>query len=213
MKKSITKKKLAALPIGGIMTMGMSGQMTEAARAQENPFGLVYQNAITKNEPGKVNIRPVTYEVEGIEVAANLYLPADYDETSDKKYAAVTVAHPNGASKEQVAGLYAQRLAELGYIAVAADARYQGASGGTPRRMAVRTTKSRWPSSAMSSGLRSSVQKAMNGLVRSVSTGARRCRSFDTEPSRISTRNPLRSFSRASSALVASCSVRIPAAI
>lgn len=85
MKKSITKKKLAALPIGGIMTMGMSGQMTEAARAQENPFGLVYQNAITKNEPGKVNIRPVTYEVEGIEVAANLYLPADYDETSDKK--------------------------------------------------------------------------------------------------------------------------------
>lgn len=115
------------------MTMGMSGQMTEAARAQENPFGLVYQNAITKNESGKVNIRPVTYEVEGIEVAANLYLPADYDEMSDKKYAAVTVAHPNGASKEQVAGLYAQRLAELGYIAVAADARYQGASGGTPR--------------------------------------------------------------------------------
>lgn len=115
------------------MTMGMSGQMTEAARAQENPFGLVYQNAITKNESGKVNIRPVMYEVEGIEVAANLYLPADYDETSDKKYATVTVAHPNGGSKEQVAGLYAQRLAELGYIAVAADARYQGASGGTPR--------------------------------------------------------------------------------
>lgn len=115
------------------MTMGMSGQMTEAARTQENPFGLVYQNAITKNEPGKVNIRPVTYEVEGIEVAANLYLPAGYDETSDKKYAAVTVAHPNGGSKEQVAGLYAQRLSELGYIAVAADARYQGASGGTPR--------------------------------------------------------------------------------
>ena len=48
-KKSITKKKLAVVPIGGIMTMGMSGQMTEAARAQENPFGLVYQNAITKN--------------------------------------------------------------------------------------------------------------------------------------------------------------------
>lgn len=115
------------------MTMGMSGQITEAARAQEKPFGLVYQNAITKNEPGKVNIRPVTYEVEGIAVAANLYLLADYDETSDKKYAAVTVAHPNGGSKEQVAGLYAQRLSELGYIAVAADARYQGASGGTPR--------------------------------------------------------------------------------
>lgn len=115
------------------MTMGMSGQMTEAARAQENPFGLVYQNAITKNEPGKVNIKPVEYEVEGIKVSANLYLPADYDEKNSKFYPAVTVAHPNGGSKEQVAGLYAQKLAELGYIALACDARYQGESGGEPR--------------------------------------------------------------------------------
>lgn len=115
------------------MTMGMSGQMTEAAKAQENPFGLVYQNAITKNEPGKVNIKPVEYEVEGIKVAANLYLPADYDEKNSKFYPAVTVAHPNGGSKEQVAGLYAQKLAELGYIALACDARYQGESGGKPR--------------------------------------------------------------------------------
>ena len=98
-----------------------------------NPFGLVYGGAIEKNEPGKVNICPIRYTVDGIEAAANLYLPADYDENSDKKYAAVTVAHPNGGCKEQVAGLYAQRLAELGYIALACDARYQGESGGEPR--------------------------------------------------------------------------------
>lgn len=122
--------------------MGFNGYVAEAAmvntkvsaQAQNsNPYGLVYRGAIMQNVKGKVNIRPVEYEVDGIRVAANLYLPADYDETSSKTYAAVTVAHPNGASKEQVAGLYAQRLAELGYIAVAADARYQGASGGTPR--------------------------------------------------------------------------------
>ncbi len=43
-----------------------------------NPFGLVYGGAIEANEPGRVNIRPVRYAVDGIEVSANLYLPADY---------------------------------------------------------------------------------------------------------------------------------------
>ena len=98
-----------------------------------NPFGLVYNGAIEKNEPGKVNIKSVQYEVEGIKVFANLYLPSDYNEESDKTYAAITVAHPNGGCKEQVAGLYAERLAELGYITLACDARYQGESGGQPR--------------------------------------------------------------------------------
>lgn len=43
------------------------------------------------------------------------------------------MAHPNGGTKEQVAGLFAQRMAEQGYITIAADASYQGASGGEPR--------------------------------------------------------------------------------
>lgn len=98
-----------------------------------NPFSLVYQDAITENLPGEVNIHPVTYKLNGNEISANIYTPANYDPSEN--YAAVVVAHPNGGVKEQVAGLYAQRLAESGYIAIAADASYQGASGGEPRNV------------------------------------------------------------------------------
>lgn len=112
----------------------MTTSMVSSAQTKlTNPFGLVYGNAITENVSGKVNIHPVTYKLNGIDIAANVYTPADYDPS--KKYPAVVVAHPNGGVKEQTAGLYAQRLAEAGYISMAADAAYQGASGGQPRNV------------------------------------------------------------------------------
>ncbi len=50
-----------------------------AADFSKNPYGLVYDNAITENVAGKVNIHPVYYTVDGIRVAANVYTPAGYD--------------------------------------------------------------------------------------------------------------------------------------
>lgn len=97
----------------------------------KNPFDLVYADAIKENINGKVNIHQVTYKLNGIDISANVYTPANYDPS--KKYPAIVVAHPNGGVKEQTAGLYAQRLAENGYISISADAAYQGASGGEPR--------------------------------------------------------------------------------
>ncbi|MDG1644210.1 hypothetical protein SB6421_03956 [Klebsiella huaxiensis] len=114
-----------------LLTAMMSISSVHAADYKQNPFTLVYDGAITENVKGKVNIHPVKYDLHGIQIAANVYTPANYDPA--KKYPAVLVAHPNGGVKEQVAGLYAQRLAEHGYITITADAAYQGASGGMPR--------------------------------------------------------------------------------
>lgn len=118
-------------------TDAVSAQSTQR-RYQHNPFTLVYEGAITENVKGKVNIHPVTYKLNGIDIAANVYTPANYDASQkpasrQAKYPAIVVAHPNGGIKEQTAGLYAQRLAEAGYITIVADAAYQGASGGEPR--------------------------------------------------------------------------------
>src|SRR5688572_22663775 len=120
-----------------IMTLALTASIktttaqTNQKLTKQNPYTLVYEGAITENVKGKVNIHPVTYKLNGIDIAANVYTPANYDPS--KKYPAVVVAHPNGGIKEQTAGLYAQRLAEVGYISIAADAAYQGASGGEPR--------------------------------------------------------------------------------
>ncbi|MFZ4261601.1 alpha/beta hydrolase [Sphingobacterium sp. HJSM2_6] len=100
-------------------------------KAEQNPYSLVYEGAISENVIGKVNIHPVTYTLNGIDIVANVYTPANY--TASKQYPAVVVAHPNGGVKEQTAGLYAQRLAEAGFITLVADASYQGGSGGKPR--------------------------------------------------------------------------------
>ncbi|MEI1689657.1 alpha/beta hydrolase [Acinetobacter baumannii] len=70
---------------------------------------------------------------QNITMAANIHYPSNFDET--QKYAAIVVTHPGGGVKEQTAGLYASKLAEQGFIAIAFDASYQGESTGLPRQL------------------------------------------------------------------------------
>ena len=67
----------------------------------------------------------------GIEIAANVHFPDGFDEAG--KYPAVVISGPAGCVKEQTAGLYAGKLAESGFVAIALDSPFQGQSKGDPR--------------------------------------------------------------------------------
>ena len=81
----------------------------------------------------KVDHRKVTFETQyGLTLAADLYTPKN----AEGKFAAIAVSGPFGAVKEQSSGLYAMRMAERGFVALAFDPSYTGESSGEPRRTA-----------------------------------------------------------------------------
>jgi uncharacterized protein len=77
------------------------------------------------------NIKGVRFPNGPVTLAGNVYLPQGFD--ASRKYPAIISVHPGGGVKEQTSGLYAQRMAELGFVALAFDASHQGESGGLPR--------------------------------------------------------------------------------
>ena len=84
-------------------------------------------------ESDKVTHRKVTFHNRyGITLAADMYSPLD----KNGRLPAIAVCGPFGAVKEQCSGLYAQKLAENGFIAIAFDPSFTGESGGQPRFMA-----------------------------------------------------------------------------
>ena len=81
----------------------------------------------------KVNHSKITFHNRyGITLAADLYVPKN----ATGKLPAIAVSGPFGAVKEQVSGLYAQTLAERGFLTLAFDPSFTGESGGEPRYVA-----------------------------------------------------------------------------
>lgn len=82
----------------------------------------------------KVDRQKVTFKNRyGITLAGDLYLPKD---RANRRLAALAVGGPFGAVKEQSSGLYAQTMAERGFVTLAFDASFTGESGGEPRNVA-----------------------------------------------------------------------------
>ena len=87
----------------------------------------------------KVNHQKVSFETQyGFTLVADLYTPKanDKSQMSNHKYAALAVSGPFGATKEQSSGLYAMKMAERGFVALAFDPSFTGESSGEPRRTA-----------------------------------------------------------------------------
>lgn len=81
----------------------------------------------------KVDHKKVTFHNRyGIPLAADMYIPKN----ATGKLPAIAVSGPFGAVKEQSSGLYAQRMAEQGFLTIAFDPSFTGESGGSPRYMA-----------------------------------------------------------------------------
>lgn len=86
------------------------------------------------NLSDKVTRKSVSYKNRfGIKIAADLYLQKDFDES--KKHPAVIIGSPYGGVKEQGAGIYAQNMAERGFVVLTFDPSYNGYSGGEPRHL------------------------------------------------------------------------------
>jgi len=89
----------------------------------------------------KVDHRKVTFETQyGLTLAADLYIPRigmfNSGDGEKMRFPAIAVSGPFGACKEQSSGLYAMRMAERGFVALAFDPSYTGESSGEPRRTA-----------------------------------------------------------------------------
>ena len=90
-----------------------------------------WDKVFPKND--KVEHSKVTFHNRyGITLAADVYVPKN----AEGKLPAIAVSGPFGAVKEQSSGLYAQKMAELGFFTIAFDPSYTGESGGTPRYVA-----------------------------------------------------------------------------
>ena len=106
---------------------------TNNNKIMEEKLNLTQEWDKTFPQSDKVNHTKITFHNRyGITLAADLYIPKNTTE----KLPAIAISGPFGAVKEQASGLYAQTLAERGFLTIAFDPSYTGESSGEPRYVA-----------------------------------------------------------------------------
>lgn len=134
---NVLPKKLTAIASALLLGAALTGVSTLSHAQTTNPtepVSMVTEWDKTFAQSDKVDHRKVTFKNRyGITLVADLYLPKN---RGDAKLAAIALSSPFGAVKEQSSGLYAQTLAERGFVTLAFDPSYTGESGGQPRDVA-----------------------------------------------------------------------------
>ena len=144
-----SKKMVLAALMAGVMSFGLMGNGVQAAdkgaagmksaevksdrmiKAEKLQLTQEWDKVFPKSD--KVDHRKVTFVNRyGITLAADMYVPRN----AKGKLPALAVSGPFGAVKEQSSGLYAQEMAERGFLTIAFDPSFTGESGGQPRYVA-----------------------------------------------------------------------------
>ncbi len=122
-------KKIVLIVIALFIFIGVNN-MTEAKNSNN---WAAWDKVFAKSQ--KVDVKKVEFKNRfGITLVGDLYIPKNMEK--DAKLPAIAISGPFGAVKEQASGLYAQTLAERGFITLALDPSYTGESSGTPRHVA-----------------------------------------------------------------------------
>ena len=130
-----------ALLVAGMLTACNNKETTNQNEEDMTTLNLTQEWDKKFPKSDKVDHKKVTFHNRyGIELAADMYIPRigmfDTGDGEKMRFPAIAVSGPFGAVKEQSSGLYAQHMAERGFLTIAFDPSFTGESGGEPRRMA-----------------------------------------------------------------------------
>ncbi|MBD0278606.1 MAG: alpha/beta hydrolase [Flavisolibacter sp.] len=128
-------KKITVLAVVSLMILELAYAQTAQTKKSEKMKQTERPDHYTFQLSNKVTRQKVSYKNRyGITIAADLYLPKNHSNGSSLP--ALAISGPFGAVKEQSSGLYAQNMAERGFVTLAFDPSYTGESGGEPRNVA-----------------------------------------------------------------------------
>lgn len=138
MSRTLSRRNLIQSAVIASTAMLASTQpalsQTHSAASGGNTVRLVQEWDKTFPRSNQVDHQKVTFKNRyGITLAGDVYLPKN---RGNQRLAAIVVGGPFGAVKEQASGLYAQTMAERGFVTLAFDGSYTGESGGEPRNIA-----------------------------------------------------------------------------